>query len=202
VSGLPVKRRQKRQSENHPTRERLIRAGVLLFQSSGYHGTGVNEILERAKAPKGSFYYHFPGGKEELAVAALGWLQHEVTRYLDELSAAGAASTAMVQGIARHAAEGIRKGGRTRRSLIAVLAQDIASDSPLVAIAIKEFASAIRCRIAKAYAEDSPEDDAFAFADQAMAMIEGASVLAQVAGKADLAVDVVSLWLRESIKNR
>jgi TetR/AcrR family transcriptional repressor of lmrAB and yxaGH operons len=179
----------------HPTRERLIRAGVQRFQSVGYHGAGINDILLMAKAPKGSFYYHFPGGKEELAVACLAWLQDEVTRFLDQLSASGLTSRAMVEGIARHAADGIRRGGMTRGSLVAVLAQDIAPDSPSIANATREFVSAIRIRIAKAHREDCPEDNAGAFADQAMAMIEGANVLARVAGKARLAVDIVRLWL-------
>jgi len=182
--------------EIHPTRERLIRAGVQRFQSVGYHGTGVNEILLMAKAPKGSFYYHFPGGKEELAVASLAWLQDEVTRFLDQLFTSGATASAMVEGIARHAADGIRRGGRTRGSLLAVLAQEAAADSSSIANATREFVTAIRIRIAKAHTRDCPEDDADAFADQAMAMIEGAYVLARVAGKAQVAVEIVRLWLR------
>lgn len=182
-------------SDIHPTRERLIRAGVHYFQSDGYHGTGINEILARAKAPKGSFYHHFPGGKEELAVAALAWLQGKVTRFLDGLVSSGASSDAMVVGIARYAAEGIRKGGRTRGSLLAVLAQDAAPDSLLVATATKEYLKVIRAQIAKARAKEHPRDDAIGFADQAMAMIQGASVLARAEGKSDRAVEIIVAWL-------
>src|ERR687898_2195200 len=53
------------------TRERMIRAAAGLFRRRGYDGTGLNEILERSGAPRGSLYFHFPGGKEELAVAAI-----------------------------------------------------------------------------------------------------------------------------------
>ena len=66
-----------------PTRERLIRAAVFLFQNQGYHGAGLAAILARARAPKGSLYHHFPGGKEDLAIAAVDWLGAEVDGFLD-----------------------------------------------------------------------------------------------------------------------
>jgi AcrR family transcriptional regulator len=54
-----------------PTRERLVDATAELLQRSGFHATGVKEIVERAGAPFGSMYHHFPGGKEQLAAAAI-----------------------------------------------------------------------------------------------------------------------------------
>src|SRR5271166_6270476 len=42
-----------------------------LLRRQGYAATGLNEIVARSGAPKGSLYFHFPGGKEELAVAAM-----------------------------------------------------------------------------------------------------------------------------------
>jgi len=41
------------------------------LRRQGFAGTGLNEIVARSGAPKGSLYFHFPGGKEELAVAAM-----------------------------------------------------------------------------------------------------------------------------------
>jgi TetR/AcrR family transcriptional repressor of lmrAB and yxaGH operons len=42
-----------------------------LLRRQGYAATGLNEIVARSGAPKGSLYFHFPGGKEELALAAM-----------------------------------------------------------------------------------------------------------------------------------
>lgn len=53
------------------TRDRLVDATADLFRVSGYHATSVKEIVERAEAPFGSMYHHFPGGKEELGAAAI-----------------------------------------------------------------------------------------------------------------------------------
>ncbi|SHL58756.1 transcriptional regulator, TetR family [Anaerocolumna jejuensis DSM 15929] len=53
------------------SREKMVEAASKLFQLKGYHATGLNEILKESYAPKGSLYYYFPNGKEELALAAI-----------------------------------------------------------------------------------------------------------------------------------
>jgi len=54
-----------------PTRDRLVTAASQLLARHGYPGTGVKAILAAGKAPFGSLYHHFPGGKEELGAAAI-----------------------------------------------------------------------------------------------------------------------------------
>lgn len=54
------------------TRERILRAAVELFYAHGYAGTGMAEILQKAKANSGSFYFFFTG-KEDLLLAVLDW---------------------------------------------------------------------------------------------------------------------------------
>jgi len=56
-----------------PTKQRIVEAGAELFRHKGYTGTGVKEIVAAARAPFGSLYHHFPGGKEELAEAIIRW---------------------------------------------------------------------------------------------------------------------------------
>jgi AcrR family transcriptional regulator len=48
-----------------------VEATADLFRVSGYHATSVKEIVDRAGAPFGSMYHHFPGGKEQLGAAAI-----------------------------------------------------------------------------------------------------------------------------------
>lgn len=48
-------------------KSKFIETAALLFQERGYNGVGLTEIIEKSDAPKGSFYHHFPGGKDELA---------------------------------------------------------------------------------------------------------------------------------------
>lgn len=58
-------------SKERDTRARIIRASAELFRHHGYAGTGLKAIVEASEAPYGSIYHYFPGGKEELGVAAL-----------------------------------------------------------------------------------------------------------------------------------
>lgn len=53
------------------TRTRMIQATARLLWLQGFNGTGVQEILANSAAPKGSLYFHFPGGKEQLAAEAM-----------------------------------------------------------------------------------------------------------------------------------
>ena len=53
------------------SRARMVAATAELLQKQGYHATGLAEIVEKSAAPRGSLYFYFPGGKEELACEAL-----------------------------------------------------------------------------------------------------------------------------------
>ncbi|MEL6347422.1 MAG: TetR/AcrR family transcriptional regulator [Myxococcota bacterium] len=53
------------------TRARLITAATQLIEQQGYAATGLKEILTLSGAPRGSLYFHFPDGKEQLAAAAV-----------------------------------------------------------------------------------------------------------------------------------
>ena len=50
-----------------PTRDRILYASAELFRRQGYAGTGLKQIATEARAPFGSVYHFFPGGKEQLA---------------------------------------------------------------------------------------------------------------------------------------
>jgi|SRR5215471_7101053 len=57
-------------SHGAATRQRIVEAGLYLFWLQGYAATGIAEILERAQANAGSFYYFFKT-KEALLLAVL-----------------------------------------------------------------------------------------------------------------------------------
>jgi TetR/AcrR family transcriptional regulator, lmrAB and yxaGH operons repressor len=50
---------------------KTLTAAVKLFRQQGYHGTALHDILAAGGAPRGSLYFHFPGGKEEIGAGAL-----------------------------------------------------------------------------------------------------------------------------------
>ena len=53
------------------SREQAIEKAAELFAERGFAATGVAEVIEKSGTPKGSFYFNFPGGKEELGVEAV-----------------------------------------------------------------------------------------------------------------------------------
>ncbi|MEX3691914.1 TetR/AcrR family transcriptional regulator [Paraburkholderia sp. BR14263] len=52
-------------------RARAIATAQRLFRIQGYTATGLTQLLEESGAPKGSFYFHFPRGKAQLAEEAI-----------------------------------------------------------------------------------------------------------------------------------
>src|SRR5271156_1086478 len=67
-----------------PTRDHLIDVGLELMRRHGYGATGLQEILESAGVPKGSFYHHF-GSKEEFAVAVIERYESLSVKHFQEL---------------------------------------------------------------------------------------------------------------------
>ena len=65
------------------TRDRLVRSTSRLLRTQGYAATGLNQVMVEADAPKGSMYFHFPGGKEQLAAAAVDLFAARASARLD-----------------------------------------------------------------------------------------------------------------------
>lgn len=178
-----------------PTRDRILRAALHLFQAKGYHGVGLTEILARADAPKGTFYHHFPAGKEALAVACVEWLTGEVTDYLDGLAAGGGDASAMIRGLAEWMADALRNPERMRGSLLAVLAQDAIPESAMIHAALSEHVEAILARLVAAA---PPGGDAPNYAQTALALLQGGAVLARLSGRPEDIEALVNDWLSVS----
>lgn len=71
------------------TRTRILETTADLLRRHGYHGTGLKDILAESGTPRGSLYYYFPGGKEQLTLEAMLRGIDEVTGILEELMATG-----------------------------------------------------------------------------------------------------------------
>ncbi len=108
-----------------PTRARLIRAARDLFQSRGYHGVGLTEILARAKAPKGSLYHHFAGGKPALASAAIADLAEQMSAYFQKARDQGLGADRLVAGLFSQTADWIEANGFATGALLSVMAQEV-----------------------------------------------------------------------------
>lgn len=52
-------------------RERMVAGATTLLATKGLQATSFSEVIELTNTPRGSIYHHFPGGKDELVLAAL-----------------------------------------------------------------------------------------------------------------------------------
>jgi TetR/AcrR family transcriptional repressor of lmrAB and yxaGH operons len=50
---------------------KTLAAAAKLFRQQGYYGTALHDILATGGTPRGSLYFHFPRGKEQIGEAAL-----------------------------------------------------------------------------------------------------------------------------------
>lgn len=112
------------------TRDQIIEKTCELLELQGYHATGLNQIIKESGSPKGSLYYHFPGGKEELAVESVKRVGAIVLRRIRENLAeidqpAEAISTFIVNIAIQVELSGFRAGGP-----ITTIALETASTSP------------------------------------------------------------------------
>ena len=64
-------------------RENLLNRGVTLLRGQGYHGTGLQEILDVVNIPKGSFYNYFDS-KEDFGAEVI---QHYTDPFIAQLTA-------------------------------------------------------------------------------------------------------------------
>lgn len=64
------------------TRDQIIETASTLLERQGFHGTGLNQIVKESGAPKGSLYYYFPSGKDEIAEAAIEHAGHTIAAHI------------------------------------------------------------------------------------------------------------------------
>lgn len=113
-----------------------------LLRRRGYAASGLGEIVARSGAPKGSLYFHFPGGKQELAIAAM---ERSAVQLRDAMAAILDSSEDPDAGIRRlieALAAGLEQSGFADGCPIATVALETTADSePMRAAARAAFDS-------------------------------------------------------------
>jgi AcrR family transcriptional regulator len=72
----------------------MVRVAARSLATQGLQRTSFTEVLKAAKAPRGSLYHHFPGGKDELVLAAIEAAGAFALQGLDDSSGRPAVETA------------------------------------------------------------------------------------------------------------
>ena len=71
---------------NNKVKENIILTTVQNVWTKGYSLTSVQDIIKKAKAPKGSVYYYFPKGKDEIYLEALEKINCNVKKEFKTIS--------------------------------------------------------------------------------------------------------------------
>jgi len=165
------------------TRADLVQTMARLLRDQGYTATGRAQLLRESGVSNGSLYHHFPGGMEELAEAALEASGQAVADALrDVLDAAPNAALGLTR--FRDMAAGPVAGEPCPGCPVA----PTALESPIISPRLR--ATAARCFeqwegliAARLRADGWPEDSVAEAASAALALIEGALLLARVSGQ-------------------
>ena len=114
------------------SKARIVDATASLLRRQGYHATGVNQIIRDSGAPKGSLYFHFPGGKEEIALAALETAGATWRERLELVTAAAPTPGDAILLACRALAADLEQSGFENGCPIATVALEAASQSEVV----------------------------------------------------------------------
>ncbi len=116
------------------TRTHMIETTASLVHRQGFHGTSLNEILVESGAPRGSLYYHFPGGKEELVLEATRQGVAIVTQLLKEVLTDSPDPAEGVRAFVEAAAHGLRDSGYVFGCPVAPIVLDSPESSALAEV--------------------------------------------------------------------
>jgi TetR/AcrR family transcriptional repressor of lmrAB and yxaGH operons len=151
-----------------------------LLREQGYAATGLAQVLAASGVSNGSLYHHFPGGLEELAEAALEASGQAVAAALGQ---ALASAPSVQAGLAKFIDAAARPGvdGSCPGCPIAPTALEAPIISPrLRATATRCFENWQALIAARLQAEGWPDATLQETASAALALIEGALLLARV----------------------
>lgn len=164
-----------------PTRDRIVLAATRLFQQRGYHGVSTADILDEARAPKGSMYHHFPLGKEQIAIAAVGRIRGEVTALLRAHAADGRSLDDSIRSMADGMGRWLRASAWREGTMLASAAIGAVPDLPRLHVAIREALDEWRDHIGGRLVDAGwGRPGARAMAQTVLASLEGAMLLARI----------------------
>lgn len=152
------------------------------LQHKGLHGVGLSEILAVADTPKGGLYHHFPGGKTELAVAAIEQQVAELCALLDKLLPAAPDPVAALELWTSRAQQQLAASGFQRGCPLATVALESSVEDVAIRQALADGFAAIRARLALAFEASGRIANAAGMAALIVAAYEGALLQARVAG--------------------
>ncbi len=172
----------------------MIAAMADSLQRRGFHGMGIAELLQQAAAPKGVLYHHFPGGKTELAVAAIRAGVASVTRGLDRLLAEHGEPVGVLRAWFEGAQQRLEKSGYECGCPFATVALESGAHDEALRQALADGFTEIRRWLAAMLKQaGAPQATAQRAAVLIVSAYEGALLQARVAGSTKPVADAAAM---------
>jgi TetR/AcrR family transcriptional repressor of lmrAB and yxaGH operons len=163
------------------SRQKLVDATATLLQRQGFHATGLSQIVSESGAPRGSLYFYFPGGKEELACAALEAAGARYRELLGAVASAYADPGEAVEGVCQALGDALEASAYEQGCPLATVALEASSSSDAVRSTVAHhYETWIHLISARLVDAGLAEDTAPRLATFALAAIEGALLLSKV----------------------
>src|SRR6516165_5727171 len=108
------------------SRSRMIAAAAELFRQRGYHATTFSDVVRDSGAPRGSTYFHFPGGKAELAREAIARAGDEMEELIDDAARQASDPASLVRALAQIMAGRLERSGYQSGCAIATMVLELA----------------------------------------------------------------------------
>ena len=163
------------------SKDRMIAAARRLFREHGYLGTALSDVVTESAAPRGSIYFHFPGGKEELAseVSLLHTGDHiaHINRAASTTDTAGQLIEAF---IGRIRDELIASNYREGCAMAPIVIESTAASDQLSDATRRGFQDMIATLAARLTEKNVPHSRATQLATHAWTSVEGALILSRV----------------------
>ncbi len=161
------------------SKARMVVAARDLFRERGYLGTALSDVLEASDAPRGSVYFHFPGGKEELGtevvLAHIAEMNSLINRAALRVGTAGELVAAFLAGSReRLVGSDYREG-----CAVAPIVLEVPAGSSLTEAARQGLQDSVAVLAARLTDKGVPPDDASRLAAAAWAALEGALVVSR-----------------------
>jgi len=162
------------------SKAKTLTAAAKLFRQQGYHGTALHDILATGGSPRGSLYFHFPKGKEEIGEAALT-LAGEAVRQAIALAAETSDNTEVfLVRIVRGMAADLERSDYKEGCPIATTALETAAQSKVLGAATRNAFQKWELEIKRGlFRFGMPAGDADLVATLVLSQLEGALLLAR-----------------------
>ncbi|MEU1616623.1 TetR/AcrR family transcriptional regulator [Streptomyces sp. NPDC005722] len=159
-------------------KQKMVQAAKQLIRQRGYNGTAFSDVLELSGTSRGSVYFHFPGGKTQLAIEAAEAHAFEQVEIIDQAAHQATSAAQLVGLYIDMGREGMIAGEYGRGCAIAPLITEGATqESAEIAETGRRAFSEMTDRLAfHLVAFDVPRASARVLAEAVIAGIEGAMI--------------------------